>query len=249
MFKNIFTTSACIVFLAVQAVYSQADKYDYSEEKNIYQQVANVDISTTEGQQIRLSEMYSRTPLIMALIFTRCTGVCSPLLLNLSENIQLLQSDRNFRVLVLSFDPEDELEDMDGMAHRFSLENNEQWIFATTSRIDDLISSVAFEPTWDESRKQFDHEALLVGINKDGFITKRLTGMRDHKALAGMLRTIDNEFSVSYPLPRKNMLFSCFTYDPTTGKNKPSWGLLILIFPAVATGALLFLLTNRFQKS
>lgn len=50
-----------------------------------------------------------------------------------------------------------------------------------------------------------------------------------------MLKEINNEFIVSYPLPRKNMLFSCFTYNPTTGKSELSIGLLVMLAPALIT--------------
>ncbi len=237
-----------IIYFTTSVVFSQTDRFNRLEENKVYQQVANV-VVTTPTEQVALSSLYSRTPLIIALIFTRCTGVCSPMILNLYENINHLQSDKNFKVLVLSFDSMDNIKDMSRFATRYGLENNKQWIFATTSQIKELNISIGFNPIWDTSKKQFNHEALFVGINKDGYITKKVVGIRSYTALADMIKEINNEFVISYPLPKINMLFSCFDYNPITGKKKPSWGLLILLLPFIITCMLLILLVKYTRKN
>ncbi len=171
------------------------------------------------------------------------------MILNLYENINHLQSDKNFRVLVLSFDSMDNIKDMCRFATRYGLENNKQWIFATTSQIKELNTSIGFNPIWDASKKQFNHEALFVGINKDGYITKKVVGIRSYTVLSDMIKEINNEFVISYPLPKINMLFSCFDYNPITGKKKPSWGLLILLLPFIITCILLILLVKYTRKN
>lgn len=208
--------------------------YNLTEEKNLYAKIADVALNTPEGT-IHISELYHNSPVIVAFIFTRCTGICSPFLLNLKDKIQELNSKSNFKILVVSFDPADSLSDLENLANRFGLKDNDQWIFATTPQITSLNYSVGFNPIWDSTRQQFDHDALLAGIDKNGLITKKLIGLRDNRSLLSMVRTINDEFGLSYPLPRKNMLFSCFTYDPTTGKQSPSIGLFIMLLPAIFT--------------
>ena len=126
------------------------------------------------------------------------------------------------------------------LARWLNLENNKQWLFATTRDIEKLNLSVGFHPTWDSTRSQFDHDALLVGINKEGYITKKLIGLRNQNDLGLLISSVNDVFSPSYRLPGKNLLFSCFNYNPETGKNKPGLGLLFLTLPPVITLLIVF---------
>ncbi len=146
---------------------------------------------------------------------------------------------------MLSFDPRDDMEQMKNYGNRFVIVDKEKWLFAITPDIDTLLASIGFDPIWDSTRQQYEHEALLVGINENGHVARKLLGLRSAQDLDLLLREINNEFIPSYPLPNKNMIFSCFTYDPITGKKKPSWGLLVLLIPAVLTGLLITILSTR----
>ncbi len=246
MYKGIlFFIIACLGF--TDAISDPGTGYNLSEEKGLYAKIADVPLNTGSGN-IRLPELYQQTPVMLAFIFTRCTGICNPFLLQLKDNLESLQSKEKFKVVVVSFDPTDSLSDLNKIAFRFGLQNNDQWIFATTPQISKLINSAGFYPVWDSSRQQFDHDALLVGIDKEGLITKKLIGLRDAKSLQWMIRSIGDEFMLSYPLPRENMLFSCFSYDPITGKKSPSYGLLFLILPAILTILLLVWLAYQSPK-
>lgn len=237
--KLLHSAIAALWLLPLYASAAQEGPDASIEEVGLYQQVANVPLQTAAGPTT-LEAVYERTPVMVALIFTRCSGVCSPFLMQLSEDLRFVDHARRFRILVVSFDPRDDLDDMQRYAERFGLEDNDRWIFATTPRIDALTSSVAFESTWDSARRQYEHPALLVGVDESGYITRKMAGIRDPKALASLVRTINNEFIPAYPIPGSDALFSCFKYNPQTGKSEPSFGLLILLLPAVATTSLLF---------
>ena len=60
----------------------------WKEEDRIYSKVFDAPLS---GKQLRkgttLYQVTSQKPTVLALIFTRCTGVCNPFLLELKENI------------------------------------------------------------------------------------------------------------------------------------------------------------------
>jgi hypothetical protein len=129
---------------------------------------------------------------------------------------------------------------MDFLAKKFGLNNDNQWTFAVTDNIENLNKSVGFDPVWDSVQNQYDHDALLVGINKEGYITKKLIGLRDEHELELLINSINNVFAPTYRLPNQNQLFSCFNYNPKTGKNTPGLGLLFIALPAVITLLMLF---------
>ena len=235
MFKNIVFTVLTLSFVYITN--AQTASTGLEEETNIYEKVYDAPLNLTTGQQIAFHKLYSGKPILLALVFTRCTGVCNPFLLELSGNLQF--KDKSFNVLVLSFDPRDSLKDMQLLAKRFGLENNKQWFFGTTNNIEELNKSIGFNPVWDVARSQYDHDALLVGINSEGYITKKLIGIRNRHDLDLMIASINNVFAPSYRLPNKNTLFSCFNYDPATGKNVPGSGLLFIALPAAITLLLL----------
>lgn len=246
MFKSIVFTLITI-FLSLIAN-AQTASTGMEEETNIYEKIFAAPLYVNEKQPMPFDELYHQKPLLVALIFTRCSGICSPFLLQLKDNLQLNADDKSFNILVISFDPRDNLEDMNNMARRFGLENDPQWIFAVTDSIEQLNQSIGFHPIWDSATNQYDHDALLVGINREGYITKKLIGMRTKHDIDLIIASVNNIFAPTYRLPNKNSLFSCFNYDPITGKNTPGLGLLFIALPAVLTILLLVSISYIVRK-
>ncbi|MBP9926085.1 MAG: SCO family protein [Cyclobacteriaceae bacterium] len=246
MFKSIIFTliTICLALIAN----AQPASTGMEEETNIYEKIFAAPLNVKDKQWMTFDELYHQKPLLVAFIFTRCSGICSPFLLQLKDNLQLNANDKSFNILVISFDPRDNLEDMNNMAHRFGLENNPQWIFAVTDSIEQLNQSISFHPIWDSATAQFDHDALLVGINREGYITKKLIGMREKHDIDLLISSVNNVFAPTYRLPNKNSLFSCFNYDPITGKNTPGLGLLFIALPAVLTVLLLIFISHAVRN-
>ncbi|HUH73531.1 MAG TPA: hypothetical protein VLZ75_03895 [Chitinophagales bacterium] len=243
MYKNyIFSV---VAFCLITIANGQTVSTDLKEEENIYEKIYDAPLNIVGESSLQFHELYSTNPLLLALNFTRCSGVCNPFLLQLKESLEL--KDNSYNVLVLSFDSRDDLKDMKRLAESLQLDNNSQWKFATTSKIEELNQSISFFPVWDSTKSQFDHDALLVGINNEGYITKKLIGIRQGHDLDLLIASVNNIFSPTYRLPNKNALFSCFNYDPTTGKNKPGLGLLFIALPALIT-ILILIIISLFTK-
>jgi cytochrome oxidase Cu insertion factor (SCO1/SenC/PrrC family) len=214
---------------------------DWREEQNIYEKIYDARLQLADGESATLHQLASKSPLIVTMIFTRCSGVCYPLLLRLKEQLRAVDSSQ-YDVLVVSFDPRDSEQDMLALAKRFGLENSSDWKFATTDSIGALTKSVGFSPVWSDSAQQFDHDAFLVGVNERGFITKKLIGMRDDKAINSLIGSVNSVYSVTYRLPTESSLFSCFNYDPVTGKSTPGLGLLFIAIPPVLAFSIVILI-------
>ncbi|HAH56580.1 MAG: hypothetical protein KUL83_06165 [Lentimicrobium sp.] len=247
MFKNIVLL--LLIFGFCNFADAQTTSTALKEETNIYERVYDAPLQVVGQESATFDELYAQRPVILALIFTRCTGICNPFLVKLKESLQFKDGDDSFRVMVLSFDPRDNLSDMHRLAQNLGLEENEQWAFAITDSISELTQSVGFDPVWDSARRQFDHDALLVGINREGYITKKLIGLRERGDLDLLTGSINNVFVPTYRLQNQNMLFSCFNYDPVTGKNKPGLGLIFLALPAVLTASLLISISILVRRS
>lgn len=237
MHQSFYLLFLAVLLAASGRVSAQQEKYNLSEESNIYTKIPDLELMTESGT-FKISEVYDRSPVMMALIFTRCAGICSPFTFNVQDNIERLKTNREYKIIVVSFDPRDSLEDMLNYKKRFKLAEEDRWIFATTPDIDEMNNALGFDPVWDEQTLQFEHEALLAGLNEHGYLTKKLLGMRTPNEVLSVINSINNVFTPAYPLPVKNRLFTCFTYDPSTGKRSGSFGLFILLSPAVLTAAL-----------
>lgn len=221
----------------------------WKEEVNVYNKIYDAPIRLVNAEKTSIYKLAEKKPLIIALVFTRCYGICTPLLLNVKESLQYNQDETKFSVLVLSFDRRDQLKDMQQMKNLFHLNTNTNWNFAITDSISRLIASVGFNPVWNEKIKQFEHDALLVGVNSQGYITKKLIGLRSEKDLSMMISSINNNFTPTYRLPGKSALLSCFNYNPVTGKNTPGLGLLLIALPAILSILVLIVINKLVHRS
>lgn len=230
-----------LILILLTVVDTMAQPADgWKEEQGIYTRVYDVSLQLNDGQQTSIRQLSGVKPVVLAMIFTTCTGVCSPFIRNLKKELVINSDNPEFQLLVVSFDPRDQIDDMQAYAKRFGLDDDANWHFAITPNIDLLNQSMSFDPVWDSTTQQFDHDALLVGINTDGFITKKLLGIRNQNDLAQLTASIQNVFSPTYKLPGQSQLFSCFNYDPQTGKSTPGLGFLFIALPGFSAFLLLF---------
>nr|MBP8725602.1 hypothetical protein [Saprospiraceae bacterium] len=105
-----FVAALSLTALAVQAAPVAVD-YGMGEEKLLFQKVFDAEIVQAEGT-CRLSSLYSGGPLAVAWIYTRCFGICTPLMVDLAGAAQWLPGELPYKILVLSFDPRDCVDDM-----------------------------------------------------------------------------------------------------------------------------------------
>lgn len=244
-FVCFFALTCCSYFVCANDIHS-----DLREEQDIYGKIFNAPLLISgNSKATSVASLYGQKPLIVALVFTRCYGICNPFLLQLKENIGQMQNNSDFNILIVSFDPRDDLNDMANLAKQYRLENNNQWNFAVTDSINALIKSISFNPQWDSTSKQFDHDALLAGINTNGLITKKLLGIRTANDIKMLISSIHNVFTPSYRLPTKSNIFSCFNYDPKTQTNRPGLGLLFVALPAIITFLIVIIIVVKSKRT
>ena len=200
------------------------------ENRYVFRKIPNALIKTPH-EEIHLSEIYTRNPVLLTLVYSRCPYICYPYLQYLREELQKIRVD-GYRVLVLSLDPRDNVEDMVRLGKILKLPRPENWMFGVTKDIAVLTQSVGFRFEWREEIRGFDHPALVAGIDQNGYVLRILVGFQKTSRLAEVLREMQGELIPSYPIPGEETIFRCFEYDPITGKWRMGPGFLILFTPA-----------------
>ncbi|RMG66030.1 MAG: SCO family protein [Calditrichaeota bacterium] len=207
------------------------------EDFYIFRKIPDAPVFTLE-RQTSIYRLLEKGPLLFTLVYTRCNGVCYPMIRSLRSAVERLGGlGTDYRILVLSFDPRDEPEDMAAMARVEGLSGHPHWIFGTTGpeNIRQLVASVGYWRQPDSLKQQVNHPAVLIGLNRNGQIVRFLVGASIAPArLAEVIKEMRGEFVPSYPLPRKNVIFSCFQYQADKGL-KLNWGFALLLMPGVVT--------------
>ncbi|HET7291469.1 MAG TPA: SCO family protein [Vicinamibacteria bacterium] len=209
------------------------------EGRYIGRVVPDLEVRTTAGASRPLSSYWQARPLLLALVFTRCAGTCSPLLASLARaEEQVGGSGEAYATFVLSFDPRDGPADMGGMAALLGLGDDARWTFGVAHEGDvrRLAEAIGFWYAWDGERGQFDHPGMLVAL-RGGRVLRLLVGTQVEPArLHEVVRELRGDFVAAYPLPGR-VLFRCFEYRADTGELRLDWGFLILLVPGMLAAA------------
>ncbi|MEM7198889.1 MAG: SCO family protein [Planctomycetota bacterium] len=220
-----------------------------SEARQLGVAVPDVALHMPDGQEASLALVWAQKPVVLALVFSRCSGICSPFLRSAREAVRGVPgAGLDYTVVAVSIDPDDTPERMAAMAKGLELSNDPGWIFATTdaASIRPLADAVGFDYRWVPERQQFEHPAALIGI-KDGRCARILTGGQVTRArLAELVTELRGGFVSVYP-GTTNVLFRCFDYDPVRGFEF-GWGMLVLVAPTALGLALVLLIFARRRR-
>jgi protein SCO1 len=209
-----------------------------------------VTLTLADGRTTPLASLGQDRPMLLTLVFSRCVGVCTPLLVSLRSAESALGGLPDHRTVVVSFDARDTPSDMEAWARRLQADERTDWVFATGAREDlpALMDAMGFWSRWDEERQQFDHPAMVVGVKGGRIVRMLVGGAVSPVRLQEVVRELRGDFVGAYPLPGK-VLVRCFQYDPARGRMVVDWGFLLLLLPAgftlVGTLALFSLARRR----
>jgi len=205
-----------------------------NEDRYVYKALPDIMIQRAATANGRLSTVWRDKPVLLTMIFTRCARVCSPFLRSLQRAARDAEGlGRDYRIVVLSFDPQDTAADMDRMAESLGVKSDPAWIFgvASPSDIRRLAAAVGFWFHWDPSLQQYDHPSLLIAVEQ-GRVMRMLAGAEVPSAsLREVAQELRGKFVSSYALAGK-VAFRCFEYDPNRGRYSLDWGVLLMLVPA-----------------
>ena len=174
---------------------------------------------TSNGDTVSLKQVIDR-PVLFALVYYECPGLCHPMLNNLSWAVDRIQLEpgADFKVVTLSFDPREnpvvsakwKKEYLRSFKREFSPND---WIFLTgdSANIKKVTKAVGFDyiPSKDS---EYVHPATVIAISPDGKISRYLFGI-DFNQFDLKMALIEAKAGKTNPTITK-ILQLCYSYNP-----------------------------------
>lgn len=224
-----------------------------AEHRLVERAVPDIPLRLADGRALRMSDLAAGKPLLVAFFYRRCTGVCTPFLEWVRDAVRETGGlGTDYRVLALSFDDADTVADVRAQAETLGLAQAAGWSFAVAERaaLARVTGALEFWYRRDPTTGQYDHPALLVGLDRGRVVRALVGGPDGRERLRAMVWELRGNFIPFYKVPGQTPL-ACLAFDPDTGKTRLDWGLLLLVLPALAAiGAALavFLAPVRWRR-
>jgi protein SCO1/2 len=177
------------------------------------------------GQVVRLGQYFRDKPVVLALVYYECPGLCDLVLNGLSHTMgQIsLNAGSDYQVVTVSFSPKETWQLATAKKANY-LEKyqrpgaKEGWHFLTgdEASIKSLTDTVGFHYNYDPISKQYAHASGIMVLTPEGKIARYFFGIeykpRDFRL--GLVEASANKIGT----PADRVLLFCYHYDPTTGK-------------------------------
>lgn len=173
----------------------------------------------SEGKQIVLKNLIDK-PVLLALVYYECPGICSPLLNELAWTIDKIQLEpgADFKIITLSFDhretPDISSKWKQNYLHTLKRKfNPSDWIFLTgdSLNIRKLTDAVGFY--FKRSKDgQYIHAGTVLTIAPDGKISRYLFGT-SFNPFDVKMALLEAKSGKTSPTISKVLQF-CYSYDP-----------------------------------
>lgn len=206
------------------------------ESKALLRQVPDIEFVDVNGKTQRFSELWGDKPLLVTLFYQRCTGSCSPFLRSLRSAILKIGGlGDEYRVVSLSFDPEDSVERVAELAQVLEVGDPEGWYVgvAQPEEVAAVAEAIGFWFQRIGNTEQFDHPSLIAAV-RDGRVNRVLLGnVVSHPRFRELVLELKGVHVPFYLDPDADTLFRCLDVDMESGELKPGWGLLVMILPGM----------------
>ncbi len=188
---------------------------------------------------------------ILQLAYYTCDSTCPLITENTLKRLKEL-GDKDYNVLVVSFDRRDNLDTLRAYKEKLSAKHGpipENWTFALLSEgdIQRLTKELGFKFFYSEKDRTFVHPNLLVFLSPGGKVTRYLLGVDPRPqdiriALAGARLESPSKTSIV-----DLALLACYRYDPTRSRYvfDPTLVFPLMGFVLLATTGLLALKFKR----
>ena len=182
------------------------------------------------GQVVRLGQYFREKPVVLALVYYECPGLCDLILNGLTHTMEQvsLNVGSDYEVVTVSFNPKETWQLANAKKANYIEKYNrsgakEGWHFLTgdEASIKSLADTVGFHYKYDPINNQFAHASGIMVLTPEGKISKYFYGVtypaRDLRL--GLVEASQDKIGTV----ADQVLLFCYHYDPHTGK----YGLLI----------------------
>jgi protein SCO1 len=215
------------------------------------------------GQAVRLGQYFRDKPVVLALVYYDCPGLCDLILNGLSHAMEQISLNvgSDYQVVTVSFNPKESWQLATAKKSNYiqkyknggaQAEAKAGWHFLTgdEASIKSLADTVGFHYKYDPINNQFAHASAIYILTPEGKIARYFYGIeykpRDFRL--GLVEASANKIGS----PADQVLLFCYHYDPTTGK----YGMAITqvtralgTATVLALGAFVFIMLRRDRRS
>ncbi len=217
----------------------------------------DITLTGSDGRELIVGEyLDTDKPLILVLAYYGCPMLCSLVLNGTMDTLKAIpeSAGKDFRVLVVSFDPRDKVEVAKGKrasyVEAYGREVDPQafeFAIGSEAEVARLADAVGFRFRWSEAENQYAHAAGIFVITPDGKLSQALTGIRyEPTDVSGALSEAKKG---AWHSPLKSALLYCFQFNPRTGKYVLVAGRAMQVAAGVSVLGLAFLLFRLSRTS
>jgi protein SCO1 len=175
------------------------------------------------GRSVHFGDYLAGRPVVLALVYHRCLGLCSLLLAGLTRSMLALdwRVGREFDVVTVSIDPDETpalaATSRAGYLQALGTPSPEtRWAFltGTAASIDALAEAVGFRFEYLAGQRQFAHAAALFVLTPDGRVSRYLYGVEPppRQLQAALFEASGGRVGTSF----ERVILRCFAWDPVS---------------------------------
>jgi protein SCO1/2 len=211
------------------------------------------------GRTGPLNQWIGKRPLVIALVYYKCTMMCPQVLHGLAVGLREsnLVAGKDYDVLTFSIDPQDTPTDAGVEKRKFiaeagmpGLESATHFLTAQSAGIQAISEATGFEyvqvPGPDGKMNQFAHSSVIMFVTPDGRLSKYISGI-DYPSRDLRLAVLDaSQKKISNPVDL--FLIYCCNYNPAVGRYSVAVLRIVSIAGAVTVmvvAGMIWLLTRK----
>jgi protein SCO1/2 len=209
-----------------------------------------------KGKDVRLGQYFNGKPVLLVLAYYRCPRLCNQVLVGLVDRLKRMWRflpDRDYAIVVVSFDPEDSTETAHAKKGVFlealAKPNADRAVHFLTGKkpeIDQLCQAVGFGYDYDTEQQQYVHASAVMVLTPEGRVSKYLLGLA--YAEENLRDAIENAGQNKIGSTVQTILIFCGLYDGSTGKYTATIYTVLRLAGAVVAIPLIFCLLWHYGK-
>ena len=208
-----------LILLFINTVYTQQTAQPIGISEKLGQFIPlDVELYDESGNLVQLKSIINK-PTLVAFVYYRCTGICTPLLNDIAKVVEKmdLEIGKDYQILTVSFDyterPEMASDKKDNYLSGIKKAVNPNgWRFFTGDSVNVHRFTDAMGFYYQQSGKEWIHPTALIAVSPEGKITRYLYGIHQ-LPLDVKLAVMEASQGHSAPTISK-VLNMCYTYDP-----------------------------------